>query len=45
VEGVTNEQVRNMTQEVTVALEVDQFKFPSTPPKGICTILKSNFDA
>jgi hypothetical protein len=45
VEGVTNEQVKNMTQEVTVALEGDQFKFPSTPPKGICTILKSNFDA
>jgi len=45
VEGVTNEQVKNMTQEVTVALEGDQFKFPSTPPKGICTIPKSNFDA
>ncbi len=45
VEGVTNEQVKNMTQEVTVALEGDQFKFPSTPPKGICTILQSNFDA
>jgi hypothetical protein len=45
VEGVTNAQVKNMTQEVTVALEDDQFKFPSTPPKGICTILKSNFDA
>jgi hypothetical protein len=45
VEGVTNEQVKNMTQEVTVALEGDQFKFPSTPQKGTCTILKSNFDA
>ncbi|CAK9878987.1 unnamed protein product [Sphagnum jensenii] len=42
VEGVTNEQVKNMTQEVTVALEVDQFKFPSTPPKDIGAATQSS---